>query len=99
MNARYQDPIRGQFISEDPAFLAVSNGDLNDPQQLNAYSYGRNNPIRYTDPTGKLTAAQSAALGAVIAAFAPSSASQFGALAGLVGSFANTAVSNAAGIV
>jgi hypothetical protein len=77
MNARYQDPVRGQFISEDPAVIglnqstglsgdpntvtvdAFSNGSgqtssayLNDPQALNNYSYGRDNPLRYTDPTG-----------------------------------------------
>ena len=28
MNARYQDPVRGQFISEDPVFLNVSNTDV-----------------------------------------------------------------------
>jgi hypothetical protein len=27
MDARYQDPVRGQFMSEDPVFLNVSNTD------------------------------------------------------------------------
>src|SRR5215831_3141963 len=35
MNARYQDPVRGQFISEDPAVKAASRDLLQDPQQLN----------------------------------------------------------------
>src|SRR6516165_554750 len=78
MNARYQDPVRGQFINEDPAIVGLnpnsglsgdpntatvdaflnSNGQsssayINDPQALNYYSYGRDNPLRYTDPSGK----------------------------------------------
>jgi hypothetical protein len=78
MNARYQDPVRGQFITEDPAIVGIgpstaltgnpntatidaflnsdgqtSSAYLNDPQALNFYSYGRDNPLRYTDPTGK----------------------------------------------
>jgi hypothetical protein len=78
MNARYQDPVRGQFISEDPAVVGLNpssglTGDpntttveaflngagqtssayLDDPQALNFYSYGRDNPLRYTDPSGK----------------------------------------------
>jgi len=34
------------LIKEPENFLA-------DPQQLNSYSYGRNNPVRYVDPTGE----------------------------------------------
>jgi RHS repeat-associated protein len=62
--ARYQSPTRGQFISEDPIFLAI--GDQNklqrlgltqqallaDPQLQNSYSWGRDNPITQNDPTG-----------------------------------------------
>lgn len=64
--ARYYDNTRGQFISEDPSFLTIgdpnqvkqnTNQDqqayLSDPQQLNAYSYGRDNPITQKDPNGK----------------------------------------------
>jgi RHS repeat-associated protein len=58
LNARYYDGSRGQFLTEDPSFLAV--GDparlkqitgrdqrafLSDPQQMNSTSYGRDNPI------------------------------------------------------
>jgi RHS repeat-associated protein len=64
LNARYYDSNRGQFVNEDPTFLAI--GDLNkvqqlaqdqlkllsDPQLLNAYSYGRDNPIVSKDPLG-----------------------------------------------
>jgi RHS repeat-associated protein len=65
LNARYYDSQRGQFLSEDPTFLTI--GDcastqrltrrsqdsfLTDPQQLNSYNYGRNNPITIKDPDG-----------------------------------------------
>ncbi len=65
LNARYQDPSRGQFLSEDPTFLAIGNQQrlqsltqtdqtsvLSDPQTLNSYSYGRDNPISKSDPSG-----------------------------------------------
>jgi RHS repeat-associated protein len=68
LNARYYDGGRGQFLSEDPAFLAVGNSNqlkaltnenqyeyLGDPQQFNAYSYAKDNPISSSDPTGKST--------------------------------------------
>lgn len=50
--ARYQTAKYGRFISEDPAFWTLSPEMLMDPQQMNSYSYARNNPIRNTDPTG-----------------------------------------------
>jgi RHS repeat-associated protein len=43
-NARWYDSELGRFISEDPAM---------DPNNPNLYSYGSNNPIGFTDPTGK----------------------------------------------
>ncbi|PIZ70845.1 hypothetical protein COY07_06070 [Candidatus Peregrinibacteria bacterium CG_4_10_14_0_2_um_filter_43_11] len=46
--ARYYDPVIGRFTSMDPW-----EGDLKDPQTLNKYSYARNNPVRYVDPTGE----------------------------------------------
>lgn len=68
LNARYYDGQRGQFISQDPVFIYMGNNAeirerydvdmimlLSDPQQLNSYSYARNNPIIYKDPTGNLT--------------------------------------------
>ncbi len=45
--ARYYDPELGRFISPDP--IVPSPGD---PQSLNRYSYVRNNPVKYIDPTG-----------------------------------------------
>ncbi|MFO0701154.1 MAG: RHS repeat-associated core domain-containing protein [Nitrospira sp.] len=45
--ARYYDPRLGRFVSPDTIVP-----DLGDPQSLNRYSYARNNPLLYTDPTG-----------------------------------------------
>ena len=65
LNARYYDGNRGQFLSEDPVALTLGNPIqiskltqqqqtqiLMDPQQLNFYSYGKDNPLRNTDPLG-----------------------------------------------
>jgi RHS repeat-associated protein len=47
MQARWYDAAAGTFLTVDPVV-----GDARDPQQLNAYNYGRNNPVGNTDPTG-----------------------------------------------
>lgn len=46
--ARYYNPLIGRFLSRDPW-----QGDPADPQSLNKYSYARNNPIKYIDPSGE----------------------------------------------
>jgi RHS repeat-associated protein len=58
LNARYYNGAQGQFISQDPVFLGIGVDQrtaqvLRDPQQLNSYSYARNNPIVLKDPDGK----------------------------------------------
>ncbi len=45
-NARYYDSLLGRFISADTIVPGV------DSQAYNRYAYVRNNPLRYTDPTG-----------------------------------------------
>jgi len=46
-DARLYDPVIGRFISPDSIVPRPF-----DPQSLNRYSYCRNNPLIYTDPTG-----------------------------------------------
>lgn len=46
--ARWYDPRTGRFISRDP--VAGATADL----AYNPYSYCRNNPLKYVDPTGAL---------------------------------------------
>jgi RHS repeat-associated protein len=65
LQARYYDSGRGQFLSEDPAVLAIGSPVemnrlnqrdqatfLKDPQRLNMYSYAQDNPITNEDITG-----------------------------------------------
>ena len=67
LNARYYSPSQGQFISQDPSFLAVGDPTklkqvtgfdqqafIADPQLANSYSYGRDNPISMKDPNGNI---------------------------------------------
>ncbi|MBK9943314.1 MAG: RHS repeat-associated core domain-containing protein [Kouleothrix sp.] len=46
-HARYYDPVLGRFLSPDSLIP-----NARDPQDFNRYSYAKNNPLRYTDPTG-----------------------------------------------
>jgi RHS repeat-associated protein len=50
--ARYYSSPQGRFTSADPVIIARER--VIDPQQLNLYSYARNNPLRFTDPTGEI---------------------------------------------
>jgi RHS repeat-associated protein len=65
LNSRYYNGAQGQFVSEDPVFLALGNPTqlqqlsqqqqnqlLMDPQALNSYSYSEDNPISLKDPLG-----------------------------------------------
>jgi RHS repeat-associated protein len=66
LNARYYRGAQGQFLSQDPVFLALGDPGrmkqmtqldlrdvLADPQAMNSYSYARNNPITLKDPEGE----------------------------------------------
>ena len=45
--ARYYDPALGRFVQADTIVPNLAN-----PQDLNRYAYVRNNPLKYTDPSG-----------------------------------------------
>lgn len=49
LRARYYDPSTGRFLSRDsfPGFDSI-------PQSLHPYQYALNNPVLYTDPSGKV---------------------------------------------
>jgi len=47
MNGRVYDSTIGRFISADPNIFHPF-----DPQDFNRYAYVRNNPLKYTDPSG-----------------------------------------------
>jgi RHS repeat-associated protein len=46
IGARDFEPLTGRFMIADLVL------DTSDPQALNAYSYGNNSPVSFSDPTG-----------------------------------------------
>ncbi len=46
---RYYDPVLGRWTQPDTVVPNPGN-----PQDLNRYSYTRDNPLRYTDPSGRM---------------------------------------------
>src|SRR3989344_305160 len=65
--SRYYDPFTKRFTQPDNKIQ-----DIYNPQDLNRYSYARNNPYKYNDPSGNavnlVTGAVGAVSGGVIAA-------------------------------
>jgi RHS repeat-associated protein len=51
LRARYYDPYIGRFTTEDSYW-----GEDENPLSLNLYTYCENDPIRYTDPSGHMSA-------------------------------------------
>ena len=51
MHARFFGAPTGRFLSVDPALDVQKTAGV--PQAWNRYAYVRNNPLRFTDPTGK----------------------------------------------
>ncbi|MFZ2190466.1 MAG: CARDB domain-containing protein [Candidatus Magasanikiibacteriota bacterium] len=47
-NARYYNPVTGRFISRDSVL-----GRVGDALSRNGYIYVKNNPLKYTDPSGE----------------------------------------------
>ena len=104
MNARVYDSDIGRFLSADTLIQ-----DPHDSQSYNRYSYVRNNPLKYTDPTGNswwtkfrdkwLKPIVSIVVGAVIAIYAPQFLSSYmGIVKGtLASAVATGALAGAAG--
>lgn len=58
LNARYYQGSRGQFLSQDPVFWELGMSQegqtaLRNPQAQNSYSYAVNNPLLFSDPSGR----------------------------------------------
>ena len=55
---RYYDDVSGRFTSIDPVYYEVGitkrgKEALLDPEMMHPYTYARNGPLRYVDPTGQ----------------------------------------------
>ena len=62
LRARYYDPKVGRFTSLDEV-----TGNISNPLDMNRYVYGRNNPVKYKDPSGKVAIADDAIIIVIIA--------------------------------
>jgi len=51
MEARYYASTQGRFTSTDPLYFQMMMAI--DPQRFNLYSYARNNPLKFIDPSGE----------------------------------------------
>ncbi|MEQ7053036.1 polymorphic toxin-type HINT domain-containing protein, partial [Paenibacillaceae sp. P-4] len=49
LRARWYDPSVGRFINED-----TYEGEIKNPLSLNLYTYVKNNPLKYVDPSGHI---------------------------------------------
>lgn len=98
MNGRLYDPLVGRFLNVDPY---VQIPDFS--QNLNRYSYGLNNPLKFTDPNGEFVILAAAIIGGVVnwathgAKFNLKGLGYFavGAAAGATGAWAGGAVAGA----
>ncbi len=87
--ARYMASPVGRFIAPDPiGAVNPHNGQIideitHDPKRLNFYSYGSNNPYKYTDPDGKFVMALLVYLGYAGAYTAPMLAADMAVIGGL----------------
>ena len=60
LRARYMDTSTGRFISQD-----TYQGDINDPVSLHKYLYANAYPVMYSDPSGCMSVAGMAVVGAI----------------------------------
>jgi hypothetical protein len=61
LRARYYDIDLGRFITRDPFA-----GFMDDPQTLNRYIYGGDNPVNHSDPSGRFVPLLAAAAGVTL---------------------------------
>lgn len=61
LGGRLYDPLSGRMFSPDPAIA-----DPNNSQDYNKYTYARNNPLKYTDPSGNMPVLAVIAIGAAM---------------------------------
>ncbi len=52
LRTRYYDPMCGRFLNVD-----TYSGNIYDPKTLHKYSYTENNPVNFSDPSGKFSLA------------------------------------------
>jgi RHS repeat-associated protein len=62
--ARMYSSVLGRFLSADTLVPSAS-----DPQQLNRYAYGLNNPVKYVDPSGHCALLEEEATGLCVSFF------------------------------
>jgi RHS repeat-associated protein len=60
--ARLYDPALGRFMSAD---AVIPSGN---PQSLNRYAYALDNPLKFTDPSGRIVVLDDVLIGAVVGA-------------------------------
>jgi RHS repeat-associated protein len=70
LRARYYDPTVGRFSTVDPL-----EGSLSNPVERHRYMYGNDNPISYSDPSGKFSISEIAYTIAVFDIIAASASS------------------------
>jgi|SRR5215471_17521382 len=67
LQQRYYDSSKGEFLSEDAVFWGTPSAqNLTNPQSLNSYSYGNDNPITNKDPDGRYSEALAAIGGTAV---------------------------------
>ncbi|RKS76907.1 RHS repeat-associated protein [Actinomadura pelletieri DSM 43383] len=70
--ARYYDPRSGGWLSTDPAaegyLSGAANGGVYNSRNLSSYSHTYNNPVKLTDPDGRVVNVAAGAAGAVAGA-------------------------------